>query len=157
MGLEDDFCRCWRNDRSCWKNVIQFECQKRAIRWRRILKVMETIQIKRVYEAPSKSDGYRILVDRIWPRGVSKEEAKLDAWNKDLAPSTELRKWFDHDPDKFEDFSKKYKKELKDKAEVLKQLTEKANDQTVTLLYGAKDTKYNQAVVLKEVLKGFKK
>ncbi|WP_417371029.1 DUF488 domain-containing protein [Gelidibacter japonicus] len=113
---------------------------------------MKTIQIKRVYDAPSKSDGYRVLVDRIWPRGISKEEANLDEWNKDLAPSTELRKWFDHDPEKFDDFSNKYKKELKDRADVLKQLSQRAKDQTVTLLYGAKDTDHNQAVVLKKVL-----
>ena len=116
---------------------------------------MKTIQIKRVYDAPSKSDGYRILIDRIWPRGVSKEDAKLDEWNKDLAPSTELRKWFDHDPDKFEDFSDKYKNELKGKAKALEQLGQKVNDQTVTLLYGAKDTEHNQAVVLKKVLANF--
>ncbi|MBO3098718.1 DUF488 domain-containing protein [Gelidibacter pelagius] len=117
---------------------------------------MKTIQIKRVYEAPSKSDGYRILVDRIWPRGVSKEEAQLDDWNKDLAPTTKLRKWFDHDPDKFDDFSIKYKKELKDKTDALKELCQKAKDQTVTLLYGAKDIEHNQAVVLKDVLEHFK-
>ncbi|WP_163514253.1 DUF488 domain-containing protein [Gelidibacter japonicus] len=113
---------------------------------------MKTIQIKRVYDASSKSDGYRVLVDRIWPRGISKEEANLDEWNKDLAPSTELRKWFDHDPEKFDDFSNKYKKELKDRADVLKQLFQRARDQKVTLLYGAKDTEHNQAVVLKKVL-----
>ena len=113
---------------------------------------MKTIQIKRIYDDPSESDGYRILVDRIWPRGVSKEEAKLDEWNKDLAPSTELRKWFDHDPDKFEDFSKEYKKELEYNKDELKALHDLVKSKTVTLLYGAKDVKYNQAVVLKEVL-----
>lgn len=116
---------------------------------------MKTIQIKRVYDEALSSDGYRLLIDRIWPRGVSKEEAKLDEWNKDLAPSTELRKWFDHDPDKFEDFSKEYKKELKFNLEDLKSIRERAKTKTVTLLYGAKDTKYNQAVVLKEVLEDF--
>ncbi len=113
---------------------------------------MKTIQIKRVYNDPSDNDGFRILVDRIWPRGVSKEDAKLDDWNKDLAPSTELREWFDHDPDRFEDFSKKYKKELENCTEDLQSLREKAKNKTVTLLYGAKDTEHNQAVVLKEVL-----
>ena len=113
---------------------------------------MKTIQIKRVYDEPSKSDGYRILIDRIWPRGLSKEDAKLDDWNKDLAPSTKLRKWFDHDPDKFEIFSEKYKKELENSNEDLKKLIEKAQDNTVTLLYGAKDTEHNQAVVLKQVI-----
>lgn len=116
---------------------------------------MKTIQIKRVYDDPSKSDGYRILVDRIWPRGVSKEDAKLDDWNKDLAPTTKLRKWFDHDSDKFEDFSEKYKKELENKTEDLKKLHDKAKDKKVTLLYGAKDTEHNQAMVLKKVLEDF--
>lgn len=117
---------------------------------------MKDIQIKRVYEKSSKDDGYRILVDRIWPRGVSKEDANLDTWNKDLAPSTDLREWFDHDPDKFEEFSKKYKTELKNSTDDLKMICEKAKDKTVTLLYGAKDTEHNQAVVLKEVLEEFK-
>ena len=118
---------------------------------------MKAIHIKRIYEDASAKDGYRILVDRIWPRGVSKEDAKLEEWNKDLAPSTELRKWFDHDPDKFKEFSKKYKKELEQQEEDLKYLVDKAKNQTVTLLYGAKDTEHNQAVVLKEVLEGLVK
>ena len=113
---------------------------------------MKNIKIKRVYNDPEDSDGYRILIDRIWPRGLSKEDAKLDDWNKDLAPSTKLRKWFDHDPDKFEIFSEKYKKELENSNEDLKKLIEKAQDNTVTLLYGAKDTEHNQAVVLKKVI-----
>ena len=113
---------------------------------------MKNIKIKRVYNDPEDSDGYRILIDRIWPRGLSKEDAKLDNWNKDLAPSTKLRKWFDHDPDKFEIFSEKYKKELENSNEDLKKLIEKAQDNTVTLLYGAKDTEHNQAVVLKQVI-----
>lgn len=117
---------------------------------------MKTIQIKRVYDEPSKSDGYRILIDRIWPRGVSKEEAKLDAWNKDLAPSTELRKWFGHDPERFEDFSEEYRKELEYNKDDLKALREIAKSKIVTLLYGAKDTEHNQAVVLKKVLEDFK-
>ena len=113
---------------------------------------MKNIKIKRVYNDPEDSDGYRILIDRIWPRGLSKEDAKLDDWNKDLAPSTKLRKWFDHDPDKFEIFSEKYKKELENSNEYVKKLIEKAQDNTVTLLYGAKDTEHNQAVVLKQVI-----
>ena len=113
---------------------------------------MKNIKIKRVYNDPEDSDGYRILIDRIWPRGLSKEDAQLDDWNKDLAPSTKLRKWFDHDPDKFEIFSEKYKKELENSNEYLKKLIEKAQDNTLTLLYGAKDTEHNQAVVLKQVI-----
>ncbi len=114
---------------------------------------MKTIKIKRIYEDPSDGDGYRILIDRIWPRGVSKEDAKLDDWNKDIAPTTKLRKWFHHDPDKFDEFAKKYRKELDGKKEDLEKIRKKAKDQTITLLYGAKDTEHNQAVVLQKVLK----
>lgn len=114
---------------------------------------MKTIKVKRIYDDPSKNDGYRILIDRIWPRGVSKEDAKLDDWNKDIAPSDKLRKWFDHDPDKFDEFANKYRKELDDKKEDLTEIRKKAEEQTVTLLYGAKDTEHNQAVVLQNVLK----
>ena len=90
---------------------------------------MNTIKIKRIYEDPSENDGYRILIDRVWPRGVSKEDAKLDDWKKDIAPSNELRKWFDHDPDKFGEFAKRYRKELEDKKEDLKEVRKKAKDQ----------------------------
>ncbi len=111
------------------------------------------IKIKRIFDDPSKNDGYRILIDRIWPRGVSKEDAKLDDWNKDIAPSDTLRKWFDHDPDKFDEFAKKYRNELDDKKKDLAEIRKKAEERTVTLLYGAKDTEHNQAVVLQNVLK----
>lgn len=114
---------------------------------------MKTIEIKRIYDEASEEDGYRILVDRIWPRGVKKEDAQLDDWNKDIAPSSKLRKWFDHDPEKFDEFAKKYRKELKDKTEELEKIRSKAKKQTVTLLYGAKDTDHNHAVVLGKVLK----
>ncbi|SDE47565.1 Uncharacterized conserved protein YeaO, DUF488 family [Pricia antarctica] len=114
---------------------------------------MEEIKTKRIYEDPSDDDGYRILVDRIWPRGVSKEDAKLDDWNKNIAPSDKLRKWFDHDPDKFDEFAKKYRKELDDKKEDLTAIRKKAEKQKVTVLFGAKDTEHNQAVVLQKVLK----
>ncbi|TXE09158.1 DUF488 domain-containing protein [Gelidibacter salicanalis] len=113
---------------------------------------MKTIKIKRIYDEPTKSDGYRVLVDRIWPRGISKEDAKLDDWLKEIAPSTPLRKWFDHDPEKFEVFSEKYKLELKDKTEILTALIAQNKTKSINLLYGAKDTVHNQAVVLKEVL-----
>lgn len=113
---------------------------------------MKKILIKRVYDTPSKSDGYRVLIVRIWPRGVSKEDAKLDAWNKELAPSTQLRKWFDHDPNKFDAFIVKYKTELEDRTDALKQLRQTLKKQTVTLLYGTKDNEHNQALVLKKVL-----
>ncbi|NNE77205.1 MAG: DUF488 domain-containing protein [Pricia sp.] len=113
---------------------------------------MKKIRIKRIYEDPSNNDGYRILVDRIWPRSISKEDAQLDNWLKELAPSDELRKWFDHDPKKFDEFAKRYRKELDDKDSDLNEIKEKAKSQSVTLLYGAKDTEHNQAVVLLEIL-----
>lgn len=115
---------------------------------------MHKIKIKRIYEDAEKADGYRLLVDRLWPRGVSKEDAKLDDWNKEIAPTDELRKWFDHDPEKFDEFAKKYRKELKNKKEDLDNIKSEAKDHTVTLLYGAKDTEHNQAVVLQELLNG---
>ena len=113
---------------------------------------MKTIQIKRVYEDKSKDDGYRVFVDRLWPRGVSKEEAHFDEWMKELAPSTELRKWFDHKPERFEEFSKRYKKELAEKKELLDKLKELAKKRKVTLLFAAKDTEINNAVVIKDIL-----
>lgn len=110
------------------------------------------IKTKRVYEKVEADDGYRLLVDRIWPRGIKKEAARLHEWNKDLAPSEELRKWFDHKEDRFEEFKERYKKELKEQQKDLLRVKETAKDTLVCLLYGAKDEKYNQAVVLKEVL-----
>jgi uncharacterized protein YeaO (DUF488 family) len=111
------------------------------------------IQTKRVYDDASNNDGYRVLVDRVWPRGVSKEQAKLDDWMKEIAPSKDLRKWFGHESGKFEEFKSRYKKELEDKEDLVNQLAEKSTQKKVTLLYGAKDEKHNQAVVLESVLK----
>lgn len=113
---------------------------------------MKPIIIKRIYEEPSDTDGYRLLIDRIWPRGISKEKAKLEEWNEDIAPSTELRKWFNHKEDRFETFASKYKKELKENTSELQRIKEITNKQPLCLLYGAKNEKYNQAVILKEVL-----
>ena len=110
------------------------------------------IQTKRIYEKPANRDGTRILIDRVWPRGVSKGDAKLDEWMKEIAPSTELRKWFDHEEERFDDFSKKYKKELENHSKLVQQLLKKAKDKRLTLLYGAKDEKHNQAIVLKNYL-----
>ncbi|PAU93330.1 hypothetical protein CK503_12555 [Aliifodinibius salipaludis] len=108
--------------------------------------------IKRIYEECAEDDGYRVLVDRLWPRGVSKKEAWLDEWLKEIAPSTELRKWFDHDPDKFDEFSDRYKSELTQKEEVVEHLLKIAEEQKITLLYAAKDEGHNHAQVLKEFL-----
>ena len=112
------------------------------------------IRIKRVYSEPSARDGFRILVDRLWPRGFSKERARIDAWRKELAPSTSLRKWFGHDPAKWIEFRDCYRKELarSDHADSLKELATLSRNKTITLVYGAADEQHNQAVVLKELL-----
>lgn len=111
------------------------------------------IKIKRAYDPVEESDGCRILIDRLWPRGVSKEELKHDAWFKEIAPSDELRQWFDHDSDKFDEFKRRYKSELDSKDDVVDQLLSQCKTQeTVTLIYAAKDQKHNNAVVLKEYL-----
>ena len=108
------------------------------------------IKIKRVYDDISQQDGKRVLVDGVWPRGIKKEDLEHDEWMKDIAPSTDLRKWFDHDADKWNEFKKKYKKELKDYKEDLKQLKKDSDGHNVTLLFAAKDEEHNQAVVIKE-------
>ena len=111
------------------------------------------IQLKRVYEEPSKSDGTRILVDRLWPRGLTKEKAKVDLWLKEVAPSNDLRKWFAHDPSKWPEFKARYKEELKHNSAQLDLLKQAVSQHSAaTLLYGAKDTEHNEAVVLKEIL-----
>ncbi|MEX0770463.1 MAG: DUF488 domain-containing protein [Balneolaceae bacterium] len=112
-------------------------------------------QIKRIYEEPADDDGYRVLVDRLWPRGVSKEAAQLDEWMKEITPSPEPRKWFDHDPDKFEEFKKRYEHELAEKPEPVEKLLDIAENQNVTLLYAAKDETHNHAIVLKEFLERY--
>mgnify|MGYP001334088319 CR=1 FL=1 len=113
---------------------------------------MAGFQLKRIYDPASNTDGYRILVDRLWPRGVKKEAAALDEWNKEIAPSTNLRKWFDHKPERFEAFSAQYREELKTKVPELERLHNLAKKRKVTLLYAAKDEQVNHAVVLKEAL-----
>lgn len=110
------------------------------------------MKIKRVYEKPSKEDGMRILVDRLWPRGLTKEKAAVDIWLKEIAPSTELRKWFDHDPAKWKAFQKKYHQELKNNPDQVLLLKEQMKKGLVTLIYGAKDEVHNEALVLKEWL-----
>lgn len=113
------------------------------------------VKIKRVYEHPEKEDGTRILVDRLWPRGLTKEKAKVDLWLKEIAPSTELRKWFGHDPGKWEEFKKRYLGELKGNDEPVSVLKEQMKKEqmkkgTVTLVYGARDEEHNEAVVIQE-------
>ncbi len=106
------------------------------------------IKIKRVYEKPGDEDGFRILVDRLWPRGLTKEKAAVDLWLKDIAPSTELRKWFNHDPEKWNEFKKRYFNELKENKAPVLVLKDHLKNKTVTLLYAAKDTDHNEALVL---------
>lgn len=110
------------------------------------------IRVKRIYEQPSDQDGFRILVDRLWPRGLRKSEAKLDFWMKEIDPENRLRKWFSHDPKKWEEFRKCYLKELEQKEEYVQELLEKAREKDLTLLYAAKDESFNNAIVLKEYL-----
>jgi uncharacterized protein YeaO (DUF488 family) len=111
------------------------------------------IRLKRAYEPPQRSDGYRVLIDRIWPRGVSKEEAHLDEWARELAPSGELRRWFGHDPARFAEFRSRYLDELQAQRETLRKLRRRAREETLTLVYGARDTENNDAVVLAELLR----
>jgi uncharacterized protein YeaO (DUF488 family) len=110
------------------------------------------IEIARVYEMTGPPKGYQVLVDRVWPRGVSKTSLGLNEWCRDIAPSTELRKWFGHDPERWESFRAKYLNELKEKTDILGRLRAIARKQTLTLLYSAKDRDRNQAVVIREAL-----
>ena len=111
-----------------------------------------SIRLKRIYDKPAAADGYRVLVDRVWPRGVSKEAARLDAWLKEIAPSTALRKWFGHDPRRWREFKRRYGKELAARAAELGVLALRARRGRLTLLFGARDTRFNQAVALKGYL-----
>ena len=113
---------------------------------------MTNIRIKRAYEEPDREDGTRILVDRLWPRGLTKEKARVDLWLKDVAPSTELRKWFAHDPGKWDEFRSRYLEELKGNKEQLSLLRQEAAKGNVTLVYGAKDQQHNEAVILQTLL-----
>lgn len=110
------------------------------------------VRLKRVYEPPSPEDGVRVLIDRLWPRGVRKADAAVERWMKDVAPSTELRRWFGHDPERWQEFRRRYTGELRGRSLELDELRELARQRTVTLLFGARDEEHNDAVVLREVL-----
>jgi len=111
------------------------------------------LKLKRIYEAPEASDGYRVLVDRIWPRGVSKEKAQIDLWMKEIAPSDALRKWFGHDPERWEEFQRRYRKELQKDIALTNQLQQLEKQHgTLTLVYSARDEDHNQAVALRAIL-----
>jgi len=117
---------------------------------------MAHVQVRRVYEDPARGDGTRVLVDRIWPRGLTKAKAELDEWCKQVAPSTELRKWYSHDPERFEEFSRRYQAELQepDRAEALTHLRELAKGRTLTLLTATKQPEISEAIVLAELVRG---
>lgn len=111
------------------------------------------LRLKRAYEPPDPSDGRRILVDRLWPRGVSKERAAIDEWMKEIAPSAELRRWFGHDPEKWPEFRRRYKQELRARANLVREIAKLASRGRVTLVYGARDEAHNDAVVLAAVVR----
>jgi uncharacterized protein YeaO (DUF488 family) len=113
------------------------------------------IKLKRVYEESAKEDGMRVLVDRLWPRGLTKEKASVDIWLKEIAPSAGLRKWFHHDPEKWIEFKKRYLLELKGKKEQIELLKKQLKKGTVTLVYGSRDEEHNEALVLKEWLNSY--
>ena len=111
------------------------------------------VRLKRVYEPAAPADGYRVLIDRLWPRGVSRARATLDEWERELPPSTELRRWFNHEPSRFEEFRRRYIDELRHHRSRIATLRRRAREGTLTLVYSARDTEHNDAVVLAEVLK----
>jgi uncharacterized protein YeaO (DUF488 family) len=111
-----------------------------------------TVRLKRAYEQPEPSDGYRVLIDRLWPRGLTKERAHLDEWARELGPSTELRRWFAHDPARFPEFRRRYRNELTAQEEKLRELRQHARVGTLTLVYSARDNEHNDAVVVAELL-----
>jgi uncharacterized protein YeaO (DUF488 family) len=113
---------------------------------------MSRIWVRRAYEAPTRNDGYRVLVDRVWPRGISKRELAIDEWKRDLAPSTQLRKWFDHDPERWAEFHERYFRELRQKTDEVLELLDRTERGRVTLVYGARDSDHNNAVALRAFL-----
>jgi uncharacterized protein YeaO (DUF488 family) len=116
-------------------------------------RTVDVLHLKRVYEPAARTDGRRILVDRLWPRGLTKEKAALDEWMKEIAPSTELRRWFAHDPDKWPEFQKRYRQELRARADLVREIAARAARGRVTLVYGARDEAHNEAVVLAGVVR----
>jgi uncharacterized protein YeaO (DUF488 family) len=111
------------------------------------------VRVKRVYEPVATDDGYRVLIDHVWPRGVTRQRARLDEWARELAPSDELRRWFAHDPAKFDEFRARYRDELKAQGDQIAELRRRASDGTVTIVYAARDRDHNNAVVVAELLR----
>jgi len=115
------------------------------------------IKVKRIYDAPAAGDGFRVLVDRLWPRGLSKEKAKVDLWLKEISPSNELRQWYGHDPEKWAEFKKKYLKEIEDQGAAFDLILKKSKAGTVTFLFSSKEEKLNNAQALKEFVESKRK
>ena len=113
---------------------------------------MAEIRLKRAYEKPAPDDGLRVLVERLWPRGLSKDHAAVDLWMKDIAPSPELRRWFNHDPAKWDEFQRRYHAELRQKKDLVDELRQKCRDRTVTFVYAARDEEHNSALLLRAYL-----
>jgi uncharacterized protein YeaO (DUF488 family) len=111
------------------------------------------VRLKRVYDPATSSDGYRVLIDRLWPRGVSRERAQLDEWDRELSPSTELREWFGHEPSRFPEFARRYTEELRPRRPRIAELRRRAREGTLTLVYSAHDVGHNDAVVLADILR----
>ncbi len=120
-------------------------------------KVIMMLKIKRVYDPPAQADGKRILIDRLWPRGLKKEDARIDEWMKEIAPSNELRQWFSHDPEKWVEFKRKFFKELDRQRTSVETIVGLSKKGTVTLLFGSKEERYNNAVALKEYIESLMK
>lgn len=112
-----------------------------------------TVYTKRAYDPASRQDGYRVLIDRLWPRGVSKERAAIDEWARDLSPSDELRRWFGHRPERFDEFQRRYTEELRDHAEQISALRRRARSGTVTIVYAARDSEHSNAAVLAPIVR----
>jgi uncharacterized protein YeaO (DUF488 family) len=117
------------------------------------VETLDVLRVKRAYEPATPSDGYRILVDRLWPRGLSKERAAIDEWMRDVAPSAELRRWFGHDPEKWPEFQRRYRQELGTRSDLVRDIARRASRGSVTLVYGARDEAHNDAVVLAAVVR----
>jgi uncharacterized protein YeaO (DUF488 family) len=111
------------------------------------------VRVKRIYDGAEPGDGYRVLIDHVWPRGVSRERARLDAWARELAPGDELRRWFDHRPERFDEFRSRYRDELEEQRERVEDLRRRAREGSVTIVYAARDREHNNAVVLAELLR----
>ncbi len=149
-AIAEDGPRPWIDDAAARTASVKYPCE--SGKSYAMTRSTATIRLKRVYEAPDEADGTRILVERLWPRGLTKERAAIDLWTKEVAPSTELRRWYGHDPDKWEEFRRRYRADLDAMGELLDEIKRRLKEGPVTFVYAAKDEEHNSAVVLKEFL-----